>query len=751
MRYCISAFLLITGLALSCTSVRAQSHGFSASQQSNMAASAQVRLRFTNREDPNGYEAHADVGYDGPLSLQAGLSLVLEWEGQPTYYYDGTDQEGFSEPDALSVCTDYDDANDACLSTWESISQYGNTSVSLPAVSGDAVEEKFIAFKVEGGGWAIDYYNDQYPLYGTDIEVMPYLLVPEPDAYYTDSNGNAIGVWWQRSESVSQGNLNNPLLIAEGIDLGDDTLPYTNYARFKGLAYQLRHEGVDIAIISFGSPLSSIRVHESGMRRAVRFIHSLKQNQSIPTAVAGLSRGGVVARYALAHMEEDNIPHNTSLYLSYDAPHRGANINLNLQEDLILGGEYSDEVPSDVKANFRSAAVKELLIEHAEHSQPVTEHESFYNELNNLNGGYGYPQQSRNVAWSNGSWSWPNFDTNLAFELTITNFPDVEFPLTTLDQRPGSYIPQYLTFSAYGNVAVASYLDLLFLVGDFLTFGLWDPPSYYSFERRSDPTFIPTTSALDKDSEFSSTKFDHAENALTRSSHAAFSQEAANFVLQEIRGAFGPGDIPSTLTFQNETLSGTHTFTASNSIDVGPNVLIASNSNITFEAGSSITFGPGFKAETGSAFLAQVGAIGTNTNASYSQAAVAASHTSQVNSPGHTTEEEAYLGSENASEARKNRTGAVEEKIPAEFNLSGNYPNPFSGHTSLTYKLPVSTHVKIEVYDLLGRNIATLIDRPERAGVHRAQWDASGFASGTYIIKIEAGSYEAAVTAVLAN
>ena len=76
---------------------------------------------------------------------------------------------------------------------------------------------------------------------------------------------------------------------------------------------------------------------------------------------------------------------------------------------------------------------------------------------------------------------------------------------------------------------------------------------------------------------------------------------------------------------------------------------------------------------------------------------------------------------------------------PAAFALHQNFPNPFNPETAFSYQLSAVSNVKLRVYDLLGRVVATIVDEMLPAGVHRATWDASGFPSGVYFLQMEAG------------
>ena len=79
--------------------------------------------------------------------------------------------------------------------------------------------------------------------------------------------------------------------------------------------------------------------------------------------------------------------------------------------------------------------------------------------------------------------------------------------------------------------------------------------------------------------------------------------------------------------------------------------------------------------------------------------------------------------------------------IPSEFALSGNYPNPFNASTVISYELPTDTHVKLEVYNLSGQKVATLVDSKQQSGYRSLTWDASEVSSGVYLYKLTAGDY----------
>jgi hypothetical protein len=79
--------------------------------------------------------------------------------------------------------------------------------------------------------------------------------------------------------------------------------------------------------------------------------------------------------------------------------------------------------------------------------------------------------------------------------------------------------------------------------------------------------------------------------------------------------------------------------------------------------------------------------------------------------------------------------------IPEDFKLSQNYPNPFNPSTTISWQMPVGSWQTLKVYDLLGREVATLIDEYRPAGSYKVEFDGSDLASGTYFYRLQAGDY----------
>ena len=98
---------------------------------------------------------------------------------------------------------------------------------------------------------------------------------------------------------------------------------------------------------------------------------------------------------------------------------------------------------------------------------------------------------------------------------------------------------------------------------------------------------------------------------------------------------------------------------------------------------------------------------------------------------------------------------SVEDRIiaaqPRSIQLFPAYPNPFNPTTTISYALSRASHTTLTVYDLLGREVAVLVDERVAAGDHQVVFDASRLASGVYLYKLSSGGFTETRRVVLAK
>ena len=80
-------------------------------------------------------------------------------------------------------------------------------------------------------------------------------------------------------------------------------------------------------------------------------------------------------------------------------------------------------------------------------------------------------------------------------------------------------------------------------------------------------------------------------------------------------------------------------------------------------------------------------------------------------------------------------------EIPALYLLEQNYPNPFNPSTNINYHIPFESHVSIKVFDILGKEVAHLVNEKHQPGSYKVEFNAKNLSSGIYIYTIQAGDF----------
>ena len=93
------------------------------------------------------------------------------------------------------------------------------------------------------------------------------------------------------------------------------------------------------------------------------------------------------------------------------------------------------------------------------------------------------------------------------------------------------------------------------------------------------------------------------------------------------------------------------------------------------------------------------------------------------------------------AEVNYNKSDAEGKQIPKDFSLAQNYPNPFNPATTIRFQLPEDSYVTLKVYDILGNEVATLVDEVEKAGYYQRQFNGSFLSSGIYFYQLKAGKF----------
>ena len=99
------------------------------------------------------------------------------------------------------------------------------------------------------------------------------------------------------------------------------------------------------------------------------------------------------------------------------------------------------------------------------------------------------------------------------------------------------------------------------------------------------------------------------------------------------------------------------------------------------------------------------------------------------------------LGSLLAKLGSGNNAKSNDNFIPVKYNLYQNYPNPFNPTTSIKFDIPKTSNITLKIYDILGREVATLVNEEKTAGSYTITFNASKLASGIYFYRLTAGSF----------
>lgn len=212
----------------------------------------------------------------------------------------------------------------------------------------------------------IDYANETY---AADDEFTTIGTMVHVDSKEVPSITSH--VYFGKDNGVKRSQLKRPIIILEGFDLTNETGRDDIYERLIinkkevnqiDFAQVLINKGYDIIIVDYGNGKDFIQNNASCIENLINHVNTNKVGLN-KTVLLGASMGGIVAKYALLSMENKNIDHQVSCYISFDSPHQGANIPFGVQRFLAFFSRY-DNTASDNYEGLTSFAAKQLLINH---------------------------------------------------------------------------------------------------------------------------------------------------------------------------------------------------------------------------------------------------------------------------------------------------------------------------------------------------------------------------------------------------
>ena len=300
---------------------------------------------------------------------------------------------------------------------------------------------------------------------------------------------------------------NEPVIIVEGYDPYNnlDFDSYWHEYHFSSIATEILNTGKDIVFINFKDSSKPLEYNSGDLQLLTNYISNELNKSNI--SMMGFSMGGVIARMALANMEKINADHNVSLYISYDAPHRGANAPIDIIKQInhiedkvdITGCGLSSKC-RDVRNKLRyeqvrwkSMAARQMLI-------TGDKSKEFYSNLHN---NIGYPSNLRLVAFSNGSGNGiklPNlYDGKEIMRYTVDYKGILQGNNATYQLKShdlGNDYKGYFNYSSkYFDKAPGGTSDSFYKISDELSNQDKIYMHYYSGDRNH--SFVPTVSALD--------------------------------------------------------------------------------------------------------------------------------------------------------------------------------------------------------------------------------------------------------------
>lgn len=212
---------------------------------------------------------------------------------------------------------------------------------------------------------------------------------------------SAAGVLYISKADTNAPGLHNPVLVVEGFDI-DNSMNWPELYELlnqEALVENLHLYGRDLLVLNFGDSTLDILANSALNEAAINYVNSNRADPADKFTAVGASLGGLTTRRALVNMPL----HNVDTWISFDAPHEGANLPLGVQKYLEFFASYNDSAAALLDA-LDSPASRQLLISHHSHPDGLTagslpERSDFVIAMSTI----GYPTNCKTIAISNGS------------------------------------------------------------------------------------------------------------------------------------------------------------------------------------------------------------------------------------------------------------------------------------------------------------------------------------------------------------
>lgn len=218
--------------------------------------------------------------------------------------------------------------------------------------------------------------------------------------------------------NINYMDIKKPIILIKGYDSQNEITCQDNYNYYflnKNIKYNnellgnyLRSKGYDIITYNVGNTHFPIQVLAKFLREFIKIINKGKKSHE-ELILIGVSQGGLIARYALTEMENNNESHSVKLLITLDTPHKGANIPLGLQAMLIRFEitKYFVKVLKPLYSSYRAPSARQMILYNPwkiknEMVGSTDAHLNFYSELKSLNRCNGYPKNCKRSAIANG-------------------------------------------------------------------------------------------------------------------------------------------------------------------------------------------------------------------------------------------------------------------------------------------------------------------------------------------------------------